>query len=138
VPAWGVVLTEPGGRRIVYAGDTAPNPDLVAAARDAELLVCEATLGTAAEDDPVDRGHLTLDEAVEHGDAARAHRILITHYPSARREAMEARLTGLEAPVTLARPDLVVEVAPARGQDRGGRSGSRGRPTTSRRAWVRT
>lgn len=123
VPAWGVSLAGPGGQRIVYGGDTGPNPGLVDAARDADLLVCEATLGAATEDDPLVRGHLTLDEALEHGRAARAGQLLITHYPSARRDVMEARLAELGGAVTLARPDLVVDVTPrhdavGRGQSR--------------------
>lgn len=138
VPAWGVSLVGPAGRRIVYGGDTGPNPGLAAAARDADLLVCEATLGAAIEDDPLVRGHLTLDEALEHGRAARARRLLITHYPSARREAMEARLAELDRAVTLARPDLVVDVPPADDETGRGRSPARGRSVAPGRASVTT
>lgn len=112
VPAWGVAITDPAGRRIVYAGDTGPNPDLIEPASEADLLVLEATLTEAAEDDPVRRGHLTLDEALEHATAARAQRTLITHYPSARRAAMEARLKEYGGSAVLARPDLSIEIAP--------------------------
>ena len=70
VPAWGASLRSPGGTRIVYAGDTGPNPELAARASGAALLICEATLGTADEDDPGSRGHLSLDEAVDHAGAA--------------------------------------------------------------------
>jgi ribonuclease BN (tRNA processing enzyme) len=110
VPAWGTVLSAPDGTRIVYAGDTGPNPELAGVAAGADLMICEATLGSVAEDDVAARGHLTLDEAVEHGRAANAARLLITHYPSARREAMNARLAGLDGRVGLARPGLAIEV----------------------------
>lgn len=129
VPAWGVSLTVPGGTRIVYAGDTGPNPALAEAAAEADLLVCEATLGSADEDDPVRRGHLTLDEAIDAGRDARARRLLITHYPSARRGAMGARLADLGGAVQLARPDLVVEVAPDGGTGAVGRAAGRSRTT---------
>jgi ribonuclease BN (tRNA processing enzyme) len=119
VPAWGVALTGPDGCRIVYSGDTGPNPGLVAAAQDADLLVCEATLGTAAEDDPEVRGHLTLDEALEHGAAARARRVLITHYPSDRRAAMQTRIEQDGGLVTLARPDMVIDVSAGDGTGSG-------------------
>jgi ribonuclease BN (tRNA processing enzyme) len=127
VPAWGVSLTDSRGARIVYAGDTGPNPDLVSAAAAADLLVCEATLDSADQDDPDKRGHLSFDEALEHGRAAGARRLLITHYPSARRETMTAALSGSDGSVELARPDLVVEVtaggrAAARGPSGGGRT----------------
>jgi ribonuclease BN (tRNA processing enzyme) len=138
VPAWGVSLTEPGGRRIVYGGDSGPNPELVAGARDADLLICEATLGTPADDDPAVRGHLTLDEALEHGRAARARRILITHYPSVRREVIEARLAGLDGAVTLARPDLVVDLGPNDDAAGRGRSRADGRSVAPGRASVTT
>ncbi len=131
VPAWGTILSDPSGRRIVYAGDTGPNPTLVDRAEDADLVICEATLASPAEDDPTNRGHLTLDEALEHGTAAHARRLLITHYPSARREAMEARLSELSGSVSLARPDLVVDLA-ARGGGAGGSAAGRGRTASVR------
>jgi len=112
VPAWGASLRAADGTRIVYAGDTGPNPKLVERARGAELLVCEATLERADEDDPGSRGHLSLDEAIEHAGAAGVERALITHYPSARREAMLERLATVDARVGLARPGLVVTVPP--------------------------
>jgi ribonuclease BN (tRNA processing enzyme) len=129
VPAWGVALTAADGTRLVYAGDTGPNPDLVAAAHAADLLVCEATLGSAADDDPARRGHLSLDEAVDHAQRAAAARLLVTHYPSARRETMTERLAELGDWAMIARPDLVVEVArgsapPARAGARSGRGRS--------------
>lgn len=130
VPAWGVSLVDADGTRIAYAGDTGPNPGLVAAASGSDLLVCEATLASADEDDPVRRGHLTLDEAIDTGREARARRLLVTHYPSARRAAMGARLDEVGGSVTLARPDLVVELA-ARG-DGVGRAGGRTRAAGDR------
>ncbi|MDP9483879.1 MAG: MBL fold metallo-hydrolase [Chloroflexota bacterium] len=110
VPAWGVALRATDGTRLVYAGDSGPNPDLVAAARGANLLVCEATLGSAADDDQARRGHLSLDEAIDHAQRAAAARLLVTHYPSARREAMSERLAKLGEWAALAHPDLVLEV----------------------------
>lgn len=125
VPAWGVSLRSTDGARLVYAGDTGPNPGLVAAARGADLLVCEATLGSAADDDPTRRGHLSLDEAVDHAQRAAAGRLLVTHYPSARRDAMTERLAELGDWAVIARPDLVVDVAAggAASPSAGGRSG---------------
>jgi ribonuclease BN (tRNA processing enzyme) len=116
VPAWGTALGAPDGTRIVYAGDTGPNPGLAEIASGADLLICEATLGSVAEDDAGARGHLTLDEALDLGRAARAARVLITHYPSARRDAMGARLAGLEGTIELARPGLEIDVGVAERQ----------------------
>jgi ribonuclease BN (tRNA processing enzyme) len=55
---------ENGSRLLAYSGDSAPCPQLVDAARDADLFVCEATL-LRGELDGEPRGHLSLDEAVE-------------------------------------------------------------------------
>ena len=113
VPAWGVDIHAPDASRLIYVGDTGPNPDLAERARNADLMVCEATLGSVDEDDPDARGHLTLDEALAHGRSSGAVEMLITHYPSARRDAMNARLTGLGGTVALARPGLRIEVGAA-------------------------
>jgi ribonuclease BN (tRNA processing enzyme) len=68
----GVVLT--------YSGDSAPSQELVEAARDADLFVCEATL-LRGELDGQPRGHLSLDEALEAFESSGAKRLLLTHRP---------------------------------------------------------
>ncbi len=106
VDAWGVVVAGPGGHpRVVVSSDTGPNPALVEASRDADLLVAEATLEHAAED-VQPRGHLTADEAVAIGREAGARRVLLTHLPTARRPALRAAYTGIRPRVTVARPGL--------------------------------
>ena len=70
VPAWGCRLRDAAGHVIVVSGDTGPNETLVESARGADLLVVEATLLAAGEDDPK-RGHLTVDEAVAIGREGR-------------------------------------------------------------------
>jgi ribonuclease BN (tRNA processing enzyme) len=112
VPAWGMEISDGSTGRIVYAGDTGPTDALVAAARGADLLICEATLDDPAYDDVV-RGHVTADEALEMARRAGVTRTVLTHYPSSLRstiaEAVEA--SGLDA--VLAAPGVSVEV-PAR------------------------
>jgi ribonuclease BN (tRNA processing enzyme) len=68
------------GSVLTYSGDSAPCDELAESARDADLFVCEATLLRPELDGPP-RGHLTLDEAVDAYEAARAKRLLITHRP---------------------------------------------------------
>ncbi len=133
VPAWSVVLDAAAGGRIVYVGDTGPNPRIAQVGAGAGLLVCEATLDDAAEDTP-DRGHLSLAEAVEIGRATGVPRLLVTHYPSERRAKMAAELSGRHgAPrIDLAVPGLTIDVpqVPARNghgplPDRDGRDATR-------------
>ena len=68
------------GAVLTYSGDSAPSEELVEAARDADLFVCEATL-LRGELDGEPRGHLSLDEAVEAFEASGAKRLLVTHRP---------------------------------------------------------
>jgi len=65
---------------LAYSGDSAPSPELVEAARDADLFVCEATL-LRGELDGQPRGHLSLEEAIEAFEASGAKRLLVTHRP---------------------------------------------------------
>jgi ribonuclease BN (tRNA processing enzyme) len=66
-----------GGKRFVFGADHGPSPDLTAFARDADVLMLEATL---SEPEPPDRrGHLTAAEAGEHAARAGARRLLLTH-----------------------------------------------------------
>jgi ribonuclease BN (tRNA processing enzyme) len=64
---------------LAYSGDTAPTPQLAALARDADLFLCEATLGT--EEPEKDRGHLTAEEAIDAFRASGARRLLVVHRP---------------------------------------------------------
>ena len=65
---------------LAYSGDSAPSGELVDAAREADLFVCEATL-LRGELDGEPRGHLSLEEAVEAFEASGAKRLLVTHRP---------------------------------------------------------
>lgn len=129
VPAWSVVLESPTGRRLVYVGDTGPNPDLAGLARGADLLVCEATLASPADDTP-DRGHLALSEALGIARDSGVPRLLVTHYPSDRRAVMAAEVAlriGGPAKVDLAVPMMTIDLDEgARPAVRGGGTGKRG------------
>jgi ribonuclease BN (tRNA processing enzyme) len=68
------------GAVLAYSGDSAPSDDLVRAARDADLFVCEATL-LHGDLDGQPRGHLSLHECLEAYEASGAKRLLVTHRP---------------------------------------------------------
>ena len=88
------------GAVLAYSGDSAPSQELVEAARDADLFVCEATL-LRGELDGEPRGHLSLEEAVEAFEASRAKRLLVTHRPCElpTPEEFELAYDGLELDV---------------------------------------
>jgi ribonuclease BN (tRNA processing enzyme) len=89
VPAWGVVIESPDGARLAYTGDTGPSDSVAEATRGADLLLVEAALRQASDDDR-ERGHLTAEEAVAMATQARARAALLVHYAPARRGELEA------------------------------------------------
>jgi ribonuclease BN (tRNA processing enzyme) len=68
---------EAGGRVLAYSGDTARCDALVELARDADVLLCEASWPSLPEPPP--GIHLTGREAGEHATKAGAKRLLLTH-----------------------------------------------------------
>jgi ribonuclease BN (tRNA processing enzyme) len=68
------------GAVVAFTGDTGETDAVVDLARDADLLVIEATL---ADDDPDAEGggHLAAGQALAYGRRANARRVLLTHRP---------------------------------------------------------
>jgi ribonuclease BN (tRNA processing enzyme) len=96
-----------GGGRLAFGADSRPNEELIAFARDADLLLVEATLPRPERSGQ--RGHLTPREAGEHGKAAAAKRLVITHI-SDELDALWARHEAEDAfggPVHVAREGAV-------------------------------
>ena len=89
-----------GDRTLAYSGDTGPCAGLVDVARDADLLLCEATLGEQ-DSEASPRGHVSAAEAVEAQQAAGARRLLLTHRPQERRlpPGLDLAHDGLEVEV---------------------------------------
>jgi ribonuclease Z len=113
VTADGIVGSRRPGRTVVYSGDTRPCRAVLTAARDADLLVHEATFGTDERERALETGHSTAAEAAELAREAGARRLVLTHI-SARytREAPEllAEAAAIFPDVTIARDGMTVEV----------------------------
>lgn len=96
--------------RLVFGADSRPTEQLVAFARDADLLLIEATLPRPERSG--ERGHLTPREAGEHGRDSRVRRLVLTHISDeldhlwAKKEA-EAAFDG---PIEVAREGAVYEL----------------------------
>jgi ribonuclease BN (tRNA processing enzyme) len=77
-PTWAVdVSSTNGGGRFTYGADCSPTEDLVRFAAGTDLLMIEATLPRPERTGM--RGHLTPEEAGDHGCRAKVGRLVITH-----------------------------------------------------------
>jgi ribonuclease BN (tRNA processing enzyme) len=74
---YAIALESPNGGRIAYGADTSPTDELTDFAKGCDVLLIEGTLPRPERTGR--RGHLTPAEAGEHGRAAAAKRLVITH-----------------------------------------------------------
>jgi ribonuclease Z len=79
------------GRKIVYTGDTRPTQALIKLAKNADLLIHEATLGDELKERADEDGHSTPSEAAEVAKKAKVKRLVLTHI-SARYKSAETLL----------------------------------------------
>ncbi|MBO0681697.1 MAG: MBL fold metallo-hydrolase [Candidatus Dormibacteraeota bacterium] len=112
VPSAGLRLTA-GGRVFAYTGDTGPADDIAELARDADLLVAEASYPEVVPP----RSAAFLSSASQAGtDAARARvrRLVLTHLmhgsdPAACSRAARQAYAG---PIDIAHPGLIIDLGP--------------------------
>ena len=105
---------EHGGRSLVYSGDTGPCTGLVELARDADVLLCEATWPHVTQwwEEPPPGVHLSGRQAGEHAAAAGVGRLLLTHVPAwfDGEELLAEAKAAFDGPVELTRADAAYEV----------------------------
>jgi ribonuclease Z len=70
------------GRRLVYTGDSGPIAAIAELARDADLLIADATWIQPQWPNADDAPHLTLRQILEIAQAAHVRRLLLTHLTS--------------------------------------------------------
>ena len=102
------------GRTLVFAGDSRPHADTIAAAEGADLLIHEATFAHADLALAKETNHSTAHEAAEVAKAAGVRELLLTHI-SARysREAPEllSEAQAVFPQTRIARDGLTVEIS---------------------------
>jgi ribonuclease Z len=67
------------GRRVVITGDTRPCASTIGAAREADLLVHEATFGDEEAERAMETGHSTAREAAQVALLANVKQLVLTH-----------------------------------------------------------
>jgi len=108
VPSLGYRI-EADGKVLAYTGDTGPCDNAVDLARDADLLLCEATY---QNESTLTYFHLSALQAAELSQAAGAHRLILTHItpnldPGL---SLEEAAEGYDGAIDAAVPDAVFEV----------------------------
>lgn len=101
------------GRIVVITGDTRPCANTIAAARNADLLVHEATFGDEEAERAVETGHSTAREAARVAREAGCRRLVLSHF-SARysRDAQELEAQAREefSAVTIGKDGMEIDV----------------------------
>jgi ribonuclease BN (tRNA processing enzyme) len=109
VPNMGVRL-ETNGLAFAYTGDTGPDPGIEDIARDADLLITEASWQDGHE--APQKFHLTSREAAMHAQRAEAKRLLLSHFwPGLDRDVSRAQAEdAYDGEIVLANEGLSVEL----------------------------
>jgi len=99
-----------GDSKLTYGADSRPGEELIEIARDADLLLVEATLPRPERTGI--RGHMTPEEAGDHAKQAGAKRVVITHISDELGDewAREEAERGFGGPVEVARDGATYEI----------------------------
>jgi ribonuclease BN (tRNA processing enzyme) len=110
VETFAVNVSANGSGSLSYSADTRPGKEVIEAARDADLLLVEATLPRPERTGI--RGHLTPEEAGEHAKRAGVKRVVITHISDELGDewAREEAERGFGGPVEVAHEGAVYEI----------------------------
>lgn len=104
------VTSANGGGRLAFSADSRPAPQLVDFARGADLFLVEATLPRPERTGV--RGHLTAEEAGEHGRQAGVGRVVLTHISDEldQEQAGQRAAEAFGGPVEVAREGAIYEI----------------------------
>ncbi len=100
---------------IAFSSDTAPTPEVIDLARDADIFLCECALGAHGREIGR-RGHSNAQEAGEMAHAAGVKHLVLTHYSASQRAAdlKRAASSSFAGPVTIADDGLEIPLHSSR------------------------
>jgi ribonuclease BN (tRNA processing enzyme) len=100
------------GAVMTYTGDTGPSDDIETIARDADLLIVEASWQDADLASGKQPFHLTARQSAEHATRAGARRTLLSHFwpGTDRNVSREQAAEAYDGELLLAEEGLTVEV----------------------------
>jgi ribonuclease Z len=73
------ITTSEPGKKVVYATDTRPTKDIIAASKNADLLIYESTYADSEGRLAVERKHSTAKEGAMVAKKSKAKRLILTH-----------------------------------------------------------
>ena len=102
---------EAGGSVLAYTGDSGPCQEVIEMARNADMLVAEATYQDASSKAFF---HMSATQAAQHATAAGAKRLVLTHIlPTLDREiSLVEAAAAFDGPIELAEDGTTLEIAP--------------------------
>jgi ribonuclease BN (tRNA processing enzyme) len=108
--ATNAIRIDHAGASLVYSADTGESAELVKLAKDADVLLCEASVG---RDEPlIPNLHLTGAMAGSHAHRAGVDRLVVTHVPpwNSAQEAAEDAATAFAGRIETAAPGAVYDI----------------------------
>ncbi len=79
IPCWGYAL-EDDRRKLVFITDTRSNANAIKLAKNADVLIHEATFQHHQQDKALEHFHVTEIQAMEIADTAQVNRLVLTHF----------------------------------------------------------
>ena len=79
IPCWGYALQD-SKRKLVFVTDTRINKNIIKLAKNADVLIHEATFTHQHRDKAFEHFHTTENQAMEIADSAQVKRLVLTHF----------------------------------------------------------
>jgi ribonuclease BN (tRNA processing enzyme) len=111
-PTWAMRVARSGAEAAVgLSSDTGPVTHLAAFFQGVDALICEATL-LESNVSPIDRGHLTAQEAGRLAQTCRAGRLILTHTwdELGSDQLLRAASSAFDGPVEIAWPGMEISI----------------------------